>query len=68
MKFQIYETDEGWSWRLIAANGREVAHAAGAFTTMNHCKTAITDMVWNLTHGEKAVIVNEAYVEIGEAI
>ncbi len=43
MKFQIYRSAEGsYKWRLVAANGRVVAHSGQVFSSRSHCLDDVT--------------------------
>ncbi len=41
MRFEIYQANDGWRWRLIAANGNIVADSGEAYSSKWNAKRAV---------------------------
>jgi len=48
MKFHVYKSEDGWRWRLKAANGEIVADSGEAYTRRTDVKRAIRMLKWNV--------------------
>lgn len=43
-QFEIYESDDGWRWRLVASNGNIVADSGEAYSSKGNAKRAVRSL------------------------
>lgn len=43
-RYQIYQSERGFHWKLIAANGEPVAHGVEPFATLTSARRAIRSL------------------------
>jgi uncharacterized protein YegP (UPF0339 family) len=55
-RFEVYETGDGWRWRLRAANGRILASGESFASKRNVCR-AIETVEQLLVHGDHIEVV-----------